>query len=357
MTQPASSPSRADHIKKSVGKVLKIALPTALSLLLVWWLLSKIDIHRMMGLIHHNVRWGWVIAMMLITTLSHIIRGYRWGLQLEGIGVHENAVALAVSIFGTYALNLLIPRGGEVWRCVYITRRDDVKMSRVVGTLLGDRASDLVAILIIAAVALVVAFPAFRDFMEHYSFGREIVNWTESPLRWCVLAAICGGAWALFHFFRHTKFVTGVDNTVNQMWQGFKVLFTLRQPWLYVWLTVGIWVCYFSETYTMFYAFPFTRALVHEPGMDWGMLPGIVVFVFGSFSMAVPSNGGLGAWNLAVMFGLSLYGIDNTEGATFSIVMWSAQALMLLILGIFSAIYVMRTSKAHRAAVIAARNH
>ena len=55
----------------------------------------------------------------------------------------------------------------------------------------------------------------------------------------------------------------------------------------------------------MFQAFPFTRALVEEPGSAWGLIPGLVVFVFGSYSMAIPSNGGLGPWNLAVMFGRS----------------------------------------------------
>lgn len=67
---------------------------------------------------------------------------------------------------------------------------------------------------------------------------------------------------------------------------------------------------------------------------------GLVVFVFGSFSMAVPSNGGLGPWNLAVMFALSLYAIDDTRGAAFSMVMWGCQAAMLITLGVFSAVYI-----------------
>ena len=114
---------------------------------------------------------------------------------------------------------------------------------------------------------------------------------------------------------------------------------------MYVILTLGIWTCYYLETYVCFFAFPFTRALIHDPGSAYGLIPGLVVFVFGSFSMAVPSNGGLGPWNLAVMFALSLYGISDTEGTAFSMVMWSCQAAMLVMLGIYSACYIMATNR------------
>lgn len=61
--------------------------------------------------------------------------------------------------------------------------------------------------------------------------------------------------------------------------------------------------------------------------------------------MAVPSNGGLGPWNIAVIFALSLFGISNTEGTAYSMVMWSMQSLTYIVLGIFSAIYFSITSK------------
>ena len=56
--------------------------------------------------------------------------------------------------------------------------------------------------------------------------------------------------------------------------------------------------------------------------------------------MAIPSNGGLGPWNIAVMFGLALYGVSDTQGASFSILVWSAQTVMLILLGIFTMIYI-----------------
>ena len=56
--------------------------------------------------------------------------------------------------------------------------------------------------------------------------------------------------------------------------------------------------------------------------------------------MGVPSNGGLGPWNIAVMFALSLYGIGQTEGTAYSLVVWGFQTIMIVALGIFSFIYI-----------------
>ncbi|MDE6717624.1 MAG: hypothetical protein K2J70_05450, partial [Muribaculaceae bacterium] len=61
-----------------------------------------------------------------------------------------------------------------------------------------------------------------------------------------------------------------------------------------------------------------------------------------SCGRAVPSNGGLGPWNIAVMFGLALYGISDAEGTAFSMLQWSGQTVMLIILGVFTMIYISR---------------
>jgi hypothetical protein len=42
------------------------------------------------------------------------------------------------------------------------------------------------------------------------------------------------------------------------------------------------------------------------------------------------------------MFALSLYGVGDTEGASFSMVMWGCQAAWLVVLGLFSAGYMFR---------------
>lgn len=325
-----------------IAKIADYTLPVAISVVLVVWLFHKVDFSDVMKVVRDQCDFLWVIVMMVITTLSHITRGVRWGIQLRAAGVPRMSVTKeSVSIFGAYSLNLVFPRLGEVWRCLFISRSEKVKLSTVVGTDIGDRGSDAVVVMCLTVVCLIVAHPALSSFMNHYSVGRDISHVLDDKLLWLGVAAAVGVFWAVCHYLRRYTWVQKMDATLSQIWDGFKVLFTMRGRGMYVLLTLGIWGCYFLETYVMFMAFPFTRELMTEPGSAFGLIPGLVVFIFGSYSMAVPSNGGLGPWNLAVMFALSLFGISDTEGASFSMVMWSCQAAWLVVLGLFSAGYIM----------------
>lgn len=314
-------------------------VPFAISVSLIVWLFHKVDFHNMMEVLRHGVDYRYILLMMGITTLSHMIRGYRWGLQLNGVGVYPSTQACFVSIFGTYALNLVFPRLGEAWRCVFVADRAHKPISVVIGTIVGDRASDLLVVVLLIGMLFAVDGHSLMAFITRYSVGKSIVAHFEDPWFWALVICIVLAIWAFFHFFRAYRFMKKIEGFNHRLAAGFDVLFRMKHKWLYTWLTLGIWICYFLETYVCFFAFPFTRDLLVTPHLAYGLLPGLVAFVFGSFSMAIPSNGGLGPWNIAVMFALSLFGINYTDGASFAMLMWSSQSLMLILLGIYTAIY------------------
>ena len=327
-------------------KVFKTIVPLTISAGLVVWLFHKADLHRIMQIAQNGVLWGYIAAMMAITVLSHIIRGIRWGIQLRAAGIPRiSPIAESVSIFGAYALNLVFPFLGEAWRCVYIAKREDVKLSTVVGTDIGDRASDAVMILMFIIATSVVARPALERFLDKYPIGERLTGVADSGMLWIWIALILGILVALDYIFRKTDLVKGINNSILRMWRGFAVLFHMKGTGWYIVFTLGIWICYFFENYICFYAFPFTRELVYHSSYAWGLVPGLVVFVFGSCSMAVPSNGGLGPWNLAVMFALTLYGIGENDAATYALVVWTFQSIILIASGIFAAFYIMWNRK------------
>ncbi len=336
-----------DHsLKKYIGTGLRYIIPIGISIGLVIWLFHKVNFKDVVKTVKEGCDFFWVAVMMLLTMFSHMIRGVRWGMQLRAAGVKRMTVVCEwVTIWGAYALNLVFPQLGEAWRCVFVSRREKAPLSTVIGTDVGDRSSDLVVILILLAVSLIVAHPFIMDFLTKYAIGKDVKDITDDPFVWIGFGVAVGGIWAICHFYKTIKWVSELNTNLSRIWDGFKVIFTMKKWWLYIILTIGIWTCYFFETYSVFMAFPFTRALIHEPHMAAGFIPGLVVFVFGSMSMAIPSNGGLGPWNLAVMFALSLFGISNTEGTAFSMVMWGCQAAMLIALGLFSAGYIMVTDK------------
>ncbi len=334
---------------KDFKTALKVIVPLAVSAALILWLFHKIDFDKVRAVIEQGIRWQYIVMMMVLTVMSHVIRGIRWGIQLRAAGVARMPViAESVSIFGAYALNILFPFLGEAWRCVYVSHRQHCKLSTVIGTDIGDRASDGVMIGLFILLTIIVAHPEINRFLDHYAVGQALTNAFSHGWVWLGVAAGIVLLVVADRYFADTAPVAAINRSLSRVWSGFAVIFHMKGTGLYLLLTLGIWSCYFFETYVCFFAFDFTRDLITQPGYFYGLLPALVVFVFGSCSMIVPSNGGLGPWNLAVIFGLSLFSVGQNDAAAYSLVYWTMQALTLVALGIFSAFYITTTRRSLR---------
>lgn len=321
--------------------IIRYGLPMACSVLLIVWLFRKVDFQQMMDIIRHGVNYWWILLMMALTVFSHIIRGYRWGMQLSAAGIDTPIGVRCVAVFGNYSLNLVVPKLGEVWRPLYIARTAKAPFSKVLGSLLGDRACDGLTVLCLIAMTFVLTSADIEEFATRYSIGRDVADIVDKPLLWCSLLLIAGVLWSVFHFFGRLKIIRETEGSLDKCWQGFKALASMRHKGRFLIYTLGIWVCYFLQVYVCFFAFPFTESLVHQPNSAFGLMPALVAFVFSTISMAIPSNGGLGPWNLAIIFGLSLFGVERTEATAFSMLVWAAQSLTLVFLGIYSVIFIL----------------
>ncbi|MCH5241613.1 MAG: flippase-like domain-containing protein [Muribaculaceae bacterium] len=333
-------------IKKIAGDIFRYGFPLAVSVFLILWLFHKVNFHNVMEIVHKGCNYWFIGIMMLATVLSLMVRGVRWGLQLKAAGVKPMTVVCEwVTLFGAYALNLVFPQMGEAWRCVFVSKRQKAPLSTVIGTDIGDRFIDWVIIMILFIVALVCAHPYIMDFMDHYEIGREVKKVVDNATLWLSLGGCIAFFVALLYFFRKKKWAQAITGNIKRMWQGFSIIFRMKLWWLYLLLSILTWVLYFIEIYISFFSFSYTKELIHETGLAYGLLPGLVAFVFGSLSMGIPSNGGLGPWNLAIMFALSLFGISSTQGTAFSVVVWSFQAFTYVVLGLFALAYIMVTDR------------
>ena len=328
-------------------KALRYILPVVLSALLIWYLFRKVDFRQTMDILSHGVDYWWILAAMGISVLSHIFRAMRWRIQLNALHVKTTMMELTCAVFGCYALNLLLPRLGELWRCTFVAKRSRSQFTTVMGSMMADRLSDTVTVLTLTLLTFVLAASALAEFMSKYPVGEGILRILYSPAAWGGAIAVCAATIWLLRRYKDTAAVSKLKKWGSEIWSGFAVTATMPGKGRFLLLTIAIWGCYFVQLYVAFYAFSFTRALCHEPGLAFGLLPCLVAFVLSSIGMAVPSNGGLGPWNIAVMFGLAVYGVAEVEGAAFSILQWSGQTVMLIILGIFTAVWIGATDPKH----------
>lgn len=331
--------------KTIMGYTVKWLLPLALTVLLVSYMFRKVNFSEMMEILRHNVDYWWILCAMGISVVSHIVRALRWRIQLRSLGINAPLMALCCSIFGCYALNLIFPRLGEVWRCTYIAKREDAPFTKVLGSMVADRLSDTICVMFLLVLTFIVAAPAIEAFLTKYPVGRGLVDTVSSVWFWVAVVGSIALIWAILHFAGEAGPVKKIKGWTKDTWQGFAVVGKMEGKWMFVFYSVAIWACYYFQLYVAFFAFPFTRELCSEPTLSFGLIPCLVTFVLSSIGMAVPSNGGLGPWNIAVMFGLAIYGIGAADGTAFSMLQWSGQTVMLIILGIFTMAYIALAKK------------
>lgn len=330
--------------KRCLGFCIRYLLPVAFTVLLLVYLFHKVDFGKMIHLLRHGVDYWWILLAMGISIFSHIFRAARWRLQLNALELHAPFMALCCSIFGCYALNLVFPRLGEVWRCTYVSSFKKNSFTTVLGSMIADRAADTLMVGMLLVLSLIVAAPAIHKFLDKYPLGQDFVNLISQFWFWAALAGGIIIIILIYLIFRRHPLMKKIKSMAASLWSGIIVIAKMEGKWKFFIFTLCIWGCYYIQLYVAFYAFSFTRSLCETPGLALGFTPCLVAFVLSSISMAIPSNGGLGPWNIAIMFGLAIYGISDADGTAFSMVQWSGQTVMLIILGIFTMGYIFRYS-------------
>ena len=143
---------------------LKIILPLAFGCLLLWYLYSKMDIGEIWNVIRKGVRYEIILFSLLFGLGANIVRGLRWGLLIRSLGDKVKTCNVIYAVLGNYAVNLVLPRVGEVWRCGMITKYDKIPFTRLLGTLLIDRVSDTIMVGLITMSIIIFNFDFFHSF-------------------------------------------------------------------------------------------------------------------------------------------------------------------------------------------------
>ena len=167
--------------------LFKYGLPIVLSAWLCYYLYTKVDIEAMKEEIS-KCNYIWIGIALVISIFSHIFRAMRWSIQLNALNIRTPLNPLVWSIFGTYAINLIFPRLGELWRSIYIAKRQDSQFTTVFGSMVCDRLADTVTVLLLTVSTFFIANSAFIAFGEKYPETYQgILNTISSPWVWGVV--------------------------------------------------------------------------------------------------------------------------------------------------------------------------
>ncbi|MDR3268268.1 MAG: flippase-like domain-containing protein [Tannerella sp.] len=309
-------------MSNKLTQVLKISIPLALGIVILYFLYSKTDFNELWGQI---IETNWlVLTGSLIFGLSgNVIRGLRWDLLIKPLGYHPRKSNLIYAVLGNYAVNFALPRVGEIWRCGVVAREEKISITKLIGTLLVDRLFDMVMVALFALFAFLLNAKVF--YMNRHEFnlpGFLVSPWLYAAILLSVVACIL-----VLIFFKNNFVVKKIKHFFVSVWNDLVLIRQMRDKGRFVLYTLGIWISYFFYFYITLYAFEFTSGL--------GFAAGLFVFALSSISMGIPSNGGLGPWQATVVFGLCAFKVDMIQATAYATVVFAFQSVWVVLCGLF----------------------
>lgn len=312
--------------KTKLRKILSYIIPPVITVGLCYVLYSGVDLRAIWTDIG-QCNPALIAAFLGCNVLAMVIRGLRWRLQLRAIGAEPTAPQMTRSIFGTYAVNLVFPRLGEFWRCSYIARLSGRPFSGVFGTMVADRLSDTLTVALLCGTTFLLSSAALSRFLDHAGMSLDFLTSAPALVCYALLAAML-----IYLIAGRGSFATKTRAFIARTWRGFTVIFKMPRRGLWLLYTLLIWGSYVASMWLSMLAFEPTADLVAANGLQCVM----VTFVFGSLAMAIPSNGGIGPWQFAIILSLSFYGMPQGPALTFATLNLGATTLLTILLGLYT---------------------
>ena len=142
-------------MKNRLISVLKYLLFIGIGVFLVWWSLHQIPSNKW-GEFKKSLqtaKYGLIIPVLVILSLSHIIRALRWRILMKPMGYSPSFPNTFFAVMIGYLANLAVPRLGEVLKCTLLSKYEKVPADKLVGTILVERAVDVLSFFIVIVIS------------------------------------------------------------------------------------------------------------------------------------------------------------------------------------------------------------
>ncbi len=325
-------------MKKFLVPFLKIILPLGLGIFLIWLVykdLAPKDIADI-KLAFSQTNYFYLLLSLVFGLFGHFSRAWRWKYPLKELGYEPHILNSFYTVMIGYFANMGIPRSGEIMRCGLMAKYEDIPFNKLVGTVIAERVADLIILISLIFLVIVLQFEKLNNYLEQIGLLDKF-----SPQKLVILGTVVliGGTVGLFILKKSKNgLIVKIRTFLQGIYEGIKTLVVMKDKWWFLAHTLFIWCMYLLMFYITFFSLP---SIQNVP------FAGIITaFVIGGISITV-TNGGIGAYPWGVASVLALYGVAESQGYAFGWSVWTAQTVMLVSVGLISAILLPRFNK-HR---------
>jgi len=301
----------------------KTLLKVAISLGLILFLLSRIDVHALAQNLAHANRW-WLTATVILFALSILLRTLRWRVLTDARGMGVPFWRLARWYYIGAFFNTLLPTGfgGDVAKSVYLAKETG-DAGGAVGTVVLDRFLGILVLLGIGALAAPFSRASISVWVQLFVIGIFLAAlvgfWVlrqKSWIRWLhrqALALLPAGVSRRIEGMESLRslYFALQDYDNRTLARAIAVSFLFNLLWVLINVTAGL-------------------AL----GVSASLLDYLVFVPLVSLALLIPSIGGIGVRELSYVGLFTQVGVPAETAFAMSIVIYLATVITGLIGGV-----------------------
>ena len=285
----------------------------------------------------------WVIfPVILFLLIAHYSRAIRWKLLMEPMGYKPSTFNAFAAVMIGYLVNAGAPRLGEVFKCSLLARYEKFRVDKLIGTILIERAVDLVCLIIVFISALILQGDIFGQMMTdllkqffHDKTGNLSTEKMLIALGIFILVLIV--FYIVLKRFGHIDIIARIKKVIKNILHGLSSIRNLEHKGWFIFHSVLIWTMYWFASAAGLYALRETQYL--------GFPGGLAALAVGTVGIILTPNG-IGAYPVLIAQLLALYGLNpDTTGTASGWLMWSAQTAIILIGGMICFVLISRYNK------------
>ena len=310
-------------MKASIRKFLSLTIPLFIGLGIIYYQYTTLTTEELEKIKISFIKadYFYIFLSLFIALFGFFSRAYRWKFALQHLGYQTKFRNDLMTVCVSYLVNLTIPRSGEVSRAMLLKKYEDVPFDKGFGTIVAERIVDMLIFLLFVTIGFISQFETIYQYLVNNGVKFETLIWAG------ILVFVVFVIFVLFWIYAEWKIILKLKPKLSGLIEGMQSILKMKDKWKYIFHSFFIWFSYLAMFYVTIFALPETADISFD----------VVVmgFIFGTLAVGF-TNGGLGAYPLAVASILSLYGISEGIGTAFGYLIWVSQTLLTIFLGLLS---------------------
>lgn len=310
-------------MKASIRKILSLSIPLIIGLGIIYYQYNTLsdDELEKIKISFIKADYFYIYLSLFIALFGFWSRAYRWKFALQHLGYQTKFRNDLMTVCVSYLVNLTIPRSGEISRAALLKKYENVPFDKGFGTIVAERIVDMIIVLLFIAIGLILQFDKIYQFL--IDKGVQFEALIGSAIIGLILFIILVLVW----IYAEWNVILKLKQKLSGLIEGMQSILKMKDKWKYIFHSFFIWFSYLMMFYVTIFALPETATISFD----------IVVmgFIFGTLAVGF-TNGGLGAFPLAIAMIYALYGIPNDVGVAFGWLVWTSQTLLTIFLGLIS---------------------